>query len=152
MKRIAGILILILISLSVFAQRHDGGHDKHERIKALKIGYITDKLDLTAKQSEKFWPVYNEYERKRRDVRRTFFEAYKEKNPTSDKHTAHQYVNDNLDYQQAELDLKKEYKDKLLKVISEQQLAELYQAEHDFKKRLLEELHHRRGSHGDRKK
>lgn len=142
MKKILFILIVtILYTSSGFAQPHD----KHERIKALKIAYITDKLALTSEQSAAFWPIYNEYEKERWALRTDFFEAYKDKNPSADPKTAHQYINDDLEYQQEELDLKKKYKEKLLKVISAQQLAELYRSEHGFKKMLIEELRERRG-------
>ena len=44
-------------------------HKKHlinkieeEKIKALKIAFITEELNLTSNEAEKFWPVYNKYD------------------------------------------------------------------------------------------
>ena len=31
-------------------------------MQALKIAFITQRLDLTSAEAEKFWPIYNEYE------------------------------------------------------------------------------------------
>lgn len=144
MKRVALTIFVSILCLGIL-QAQPANRDKHERIKALKVAFITNKLELTSEQSAAFWPVYNEFEKEKREVRMNFMQEYKDKNPISDNKTAHQYINDNLDYQEKELELKKKYKDKLLKVISAQQLAELYRSEHEFKKMLLNELKERRG-------
>jgi uncharacterized protein YfkK (UPF0435 family) len=40
-----------------------------ERIKAQKIAFITEKLELTVKEAEKFWPIYNAFEAQTEKVR-----------------------------------------------------------------------------------
>src|SRR5687768_7964578 len=35
--------------------------ESKEKIEAMKVGYITQKLDLTSKEAQSFWPVYNEF-------------------------------------------------------------------------------------------
>ena len=50
--------MLLFLSLNVVAQKN------RERIKALKVSFITERLDLTEKEAQKFWAVYNEYENK----------------------------------------------------------------------------------------
>ena len=52
-------VLLILSSASSFAQKNAG----FERIKAQKVAYITDELDLTPQEAEKFWPIYNSYDK-----------------------------------------------------------------------------------------
>ena len=42
-----------------------------EKIEAQRIAYITSKLDLNADESVKFWPVYNEYTKKRMELRKS---------------------------------------------------------------------------------
>ena len=37
-------------------------------MKALKTAHITDQLDLTSAEAEKFWPIYNEFDAKLIDV------------------------------------------------------------------------------------
>jgi len=56
MKKIAFITVLLLSLNPVFAQ-------KFEKVKALKTAYITDRLDLSSSEAEKFWPIYNQYEK-----------------------------------------------------------------------------------------
>ncbi len=141
MKRIITIFILILSVYSSIAQPSKS--DRHEKIRALHIAFITNELDLTPEQSEKFWPVYNQYQKERREIRHKFFKDYRDANPSSDPKLAKAYIEDNIEYQEEELAIKKEYKDKLLKAITAQQLATLYKSEEKFKKMLLERLHQR---------
>jgi len=65
MKRII-ILTVTLFSLVTFAQEKKGGG--REKVRAYKIAYLTEKLDLSAKEAEKFWPLYNSYNDKRREL------------------------------------------------------------------------------------
>lgn len=147
MKQIALIITTFFLALTVATAQPQ--HDKvRDRIKALKIAYVTEKLDLSSDQATKFWPVYNSFEKEKHTLRKSFYSKFKDENPTADKKAAHNYIEANLDYQEQELALKKKYKDKLLKVISPEQLVELYQAETGFKRMLLKELHDRRQSQG----
>jgi len=50
------ISFLLFISVTVTAQQMN-----REKIKLLKTSYITDALDLTSDEAEKFWPIYNLY-------------------------------------------------------------------------------------------
>ncbi len=34
-----------------------------EKIQSLKIAFITQKLQLTPDEAQKFWPVYNQYDK-----------------------------------------------------------------------------------------
>lgn len=134
------IAILLMLSAvgSVFAQ--EGDAQRWEKIKAIKVGFINDRLHMKGDQSDKFWMIYNRYETERREIRRGFRQKYKTTNPNASAEQARQFIEDNLEYQSQELELKKKYKDQLLQVISAQQLAQLYEAERDFKKLLLEQL------------
>lgn len=146
MKKYSLILCsMLLLCISAVAQP---GHDRakgRERIEALKIGYITEQLDLSSKQAKGFWPLYNAYEKERHQLRKGFYETFKDENPGADRHAARDYIEANLDYQEQELAIKKEYKEKFLKVITPEQLVALYKAERGFKQMLIKELRERRG-------
>ena len=64
MKKIIILSLLLLTTFSGFAQ-----NSKHERIKAIKTAYLTDALNLTVDEAEKFWPIYNTYDDKMEDLR-----------------------------------------------------------------------------------
>ena len=61
---ISFLLALILCANTSFAQKGNG--DKKERIKAYRVAFMTEELALTPEESEKFWPLYNEFKRARK--------------------------------------------------------------------------------------
>ncbi|WP_338409843.1 sensor of ECF-type sigma factor [uncultured Flavobacterium sp.] len=65
MKKII-TLFLVLVSLVTVAQPHK---EKFEKVKALKVAYITKELNLTTAEAEKFWPIYNLFDAKQFDLR-----------------------------------------------------------------------------------
>src|SRR6476659_7744714 len=57
------ILILIVLNTAFFAGKaQDDESKKAEKIQALKITFITQKLELTSDEAQKFWPIYSQYE------------------------------------------------------------------------------------------
>ncbi|MBU3011971.1 sensor of ECF-type sigma factor [Polaribacter vadi] len=57
-KLITFICIALSFSLSINAQMSKEGRKK---IKALKVAYLTEQMNLTTSEAEKFWPIYNTY-------------------------------------------------------------------------------------------
>ena len=45
-----------------------GDETRAEKIQSLKIAFITQKLQLTTDEAEKFWPVYNQYDNEIRSL------------------------------------------------------------------------------------
>ncbi len=60
MNKIILTLFLLISGISFGQQKPDW-----EKIKSLKVAFITEKLSLTSKEAQSFWPVYNEFEEKR---------------------------------------------------------------------------------------
>lgn len=148
MKIIFGIISILIVSLSLHAQpRNPEGRRRPgiERIHAIKMGYLTDRLHLTPAQAASFWPVYDEYEEELKNARQAFRRSYKGGGAADNDAEANRFIDDNLDLQEQMLAINRKYKDRMLKVISPQQLATLYEAERDFKKLLLQQLRERRG-------
>lgn len=116
-----------------------------EKIKNLRIAYISDKLGLTPDQAEKFWPIYREFSDKRREIRQEFVDARKEiKTDNPDPARQEELVKLGLAVKQRELDLEKNYSERLLRVISAQQMLNLRKAEGDFQRIILEQIQQRR--------
>ncbi|MFI2742859.1 hypothetical protein ACG2LH_08975 [Zhouia sp. PK063] len=69
MKKFIFIVLLTLCSLHIKAQEQS----KHEQIKALRVAYFTEKLDLSKNEAQFFWPVYNEYDEKVHELRHNDF-------------------------------------------------------------------------------
>ena len=130
------MIILFLATLGMNAQDR-----KFEEIKAHKIAFITEKVNLTATQAQKFWPIYNKHEQQVMALRKTQLESLKtlkDKNMDglSDKKAKEVLVK--YTEIRGELTKKMEQLISLLEgVITPQQTIKLLMAEEGFKKRLL---------------
>jgi Spy/CpxP family protein refolding chaperone len=148
MKRYFYILLLGLISLNAVAQDEDvpqqDDQTAKEKIKAARIGLITQRLGLTPEQAEKFWPIYNEFASKRQELVKQYREAERSAPASKDPKQQEALVNLGLKLKQDEVALEKEYSGKMLDVISAQQILNLRQAERDFRKIILNQLQQRR--------
>ena len=144
MKKLFQALIIILVTtITAWGQQGQG----MARIHAAKMAYITDRLQLTTTQSSSFIPLYSDYEWEIRDTRKYYLKKYNGSTPGEGTDAESlQFIDDNLDYQQAVIEIKRKYNDRFLRIISPQQLTELYVAEREFKQLLLQKLKQRNGS------
>ena len=121
-----------------------------EKVRSLKIAYITQELELTAKEAEKFWPVYNEYDRKirglerneRMKVRTIIKESNGYKNLTDNQ--ADEILNRIYKIERQIFDTKKEMDQKLSKVISKKKILRLKHIEREFVRNLMNRLRSRK--------
>ena len=121
--------------------------EKDDKIEALKVGFITQELNLTASEAEKFWPLYNEMEDKMKEARQTCRKINHEMRDSEDKisnEDAKKKLNTLFENDQKELDLKKEYSEKYIKIIGEKRTLKLLSLEHEFRRVLLERLKDRK--------
>ena len=120
-------------------ERAERGRDRggREKIRAAHSAYITERLELTSTEAEKFWPVYREYGEKRRALRQQFNEA--KKRGESEK----SLVDLDLEIKQKMLDLEREYSGQLQQIISAEKMLELRQAEIDFRRLVLRQIQRR---------
>lgn len=131
------IILIALIFICSLASAQEPARKK--LIEEAKTELITKRIKLTEAQAEKFWPVYNEYTDKKLELRRTVRSLKRDGfTIVSTDEEILKSLDKLLDYKQKEVDLEKDYKTKLLKVISARQLAELYITEQEFIKRLVE--------------
>ncbi|MBL7681950.1 MAG: hypothetical protein JNK00_01220 [Flavipsychrobacter sp.] len=145
MRRV-GYIILMLLMIVTVAHAQPG--KRMERVRAIKVAYITDKLQLSAEQSEKFWPVYNQFEEERFALWRKYRRS--EGHAAQTHEESIRSIDEDIEMQEKMLELRKKYKDQFLKVITPNQLAALVDAEREFKKMLLQQLKDRR-ENGERR-
>lgn len=148
------LIIFIFISpvSSVFAQ--PGGRlsgEQREKVEAMKIAFITKRLDLSTDEAQKFWPVYNQMTKElqviRKDRRGEKKDAREEFATMTDKEVE-KVVDNEIISRQAELDILKKYNSLLKQVLPIKKLALLYKTEEDFKRHLLNEIRNQGGNKG----
>ncbi|GAA4757512.1 MULTISPECIES: sensor of ECF-type sigma factor [Flavobacterium] len=144
MKQIFTILFL-LFSTFIFSQ--DIG-ERIERVKALRVAYISDRLDLTPEEAQRFWPVFNQFDDKMDDLhkqkRQLMFKLRPENaSNLSDKESAQ--LMDEDDRIETEIqNNKKQLVKNLQGVIPNQKILMLRQIEIEFKQKLLKQIKNRR--------
>ena len=135
------VILVIIIVLNVNAQDQQA----RDKIESARIALITERLGLAPEQAEKFWPVYREYSEKRRELARELQQARQGVDPQNmTEEQSRELVNLAMEMKQRQLDLEKEYSNKLMNVISSQQMLSLRKAEDDFRRMLLQKLQERR--------
>lgn len=144
MKQLITILVLFL-SLTTFAQ----DREKHmERIKALRVAFISDRLDLTPEEAQQFWPIFNQFDERQFELhkqKRRLMHKLRPENAAglSDKETiALMEEEDKLesDFQENRRKLTKD----LQGIIPNQKIIMLKQLEIEFKEKLLKQMKNRR--------
>jgi hypothetical protein len=149
MNKFIFIILLLISGKHAFAQDEIEPVQRDpkamEKIQALRTAYISEKLNLTPEQAEKFWPVYREFTQERAKLRKEFKEAQRSIDPNKPDPKADQdLINLGLDIKQKELDLEKDYSGRLLKVINAQQVMNLRKAEQGFRELIINQLQQRR--------
>jgi len=141
LKKITLLTLTLLITSIVFGQTKERKRPSKEKVKAMKIGYITGKLNLTPEEAQKFWPIYNEFDAKMEEIRKQHRKSLNwEADGVLDDTEVEKIVDSQLILEQKELDIKKEYHVKFKKILTIFKVAKLYKADKDFKRDLLKRI------------
>ncbi len=121
MKKI--YLIWIFVSIAGFARAQETelpSEKKQQDIEALKVAFISKELDLTPEEAQKFWPLYNQYAK---ELRLTIKDDV-----------------DVLDRDEKVLNLRKSYKDQFTKILGQQRMNRIFNAEGRFRQLLIKSM------------
>lgn len=120
--------LLVILSSDLIAQRGD-------RIEAMRVAFITQKLALTPSESEKFWPVYNLYRNAIIDLRRqTSIETNLEAMSDAD---AEKAIQISIERMEKELSLFKKLAGDLKTILPARKIAILTKTERSFNEELI---------------
>ena len=143
MKTITCIVFIISFSIFSFAQPN------RDKIKTLKIAFITEKLDLSEKEAQQFWPVYNAFEEENFKFRKQSFETKKNIDfETLKEEEAIAILKDMRSFETKRITLKNNFIDDLSKILPAKKIILLERAEDDFKHKMFEEFKSRRPDRG----
>ena len=121
-------------------------NERNDKVESMKIGFITQKLDLNSAEAKTFWPVFNEFTDEQKKIRAKMKEnmlTFKAKATPSDQE-ANKFIIEQLALKQSELDLTKKYMTEFKKVLPEKKVALLLTLDQEFKQQLLQRLKERR--------
>lgn len=144
MKKLALFILILSVGLNNISAQQN--RNKHENFKAYKIAYITQQLDLSPTEAEKFWPLYNEFGKelyelkvtRTRDLKRKIIESGGIES-LSEK-VANEYISTLLYTEEEIVKLKMKFYNQLKNVLSPNKILKLYSAENEFNRKLLSEF------------
>lgn len=145
---ISVLLALIWTAIS-FAQPDDPHSEKREQIHAQKIAFISTELNLTPDEAQKFWPVYNQYEEKIEEIRKTrrsYMRELRKPDRLTDER-AYELFQLIFESEKEESDVRLKYLDNFARVVGKKKAAQVFIAEEKFKRELLQKLK-KDGPHG----
>ena len=140
--------VLLLVAPAAHAQ---GGARKGQRLAQLenaKIAFITTRITLTQDQAQKFWPLYNEFSGRRRELNRNSRLLRRNVTDAMTDQQIRDNFNQSFTLRQQELSLEKEYFEKFQKVITLRQVSQLFLAERDFTKEVIKRVANAPGAAG----
>jgi hypothetical protein len=133
--------LLMLFSLPLFAQSQQPKANRQEQIEKAKIAFITKRLALNPVQTEKFWPVYNDYNDQKIEVKKAMRKLKIEtKDTTVSDEQIRQDIKAMMEYKQRLLNIEKESMDRYLKILNPHQAVDLIKAERAFIKLLYKRM------------
>lgn len=140
MKKITLILSFLLFANSnVFAQKRKF----KEKIRAYKIAYLTEQLDLTENEAVKFWPVYNAYDKRVQEIRHqeryNFFKKIKEAGGIDEisETEAEKIAKEAIALELEDEKITREFYLKLPSILTYKKILKLEMAEKSFHRKLL---------------
>lgn len=145
-KLTIGVLILFF-ALPTMARDLTQGKFDFDKFKAEKVAFITDAINLTPAEAQVFWPVYNEFEKKRWDLSKERRELDQSLRQGVKEMTDKEYIDLSrkiTSLQAQESKLAEEYNEQFLKILPPKKVVNLYVAELNFRNQLLRKY---RGDH-----
>lgn len=141
------LIIFTLAALQLFAQDKEPDLSRNkEKMRSFKIGFITDKLELSSKESTVFWPLYNEFEEQMNAIKTKHYtstKAFKQTDPKTDA-VCEKFISQQISLRQQEVDLIKKYTEEFKKVLPMHKVASLLTIEQQFKQDMMKRVQERR--------
>ena len=130
-KVIILFVVFSFVSMSMFAQRGKSDKNRTDRMKSAMVGRISNQLKLTSDEAEKFWPVYNEMQTKKQELRKSMMDemtAIRKSKKEGQSFTDADYqkmLSLSLNHKVKDAELRKTYFEKFGKILSAEKVLKL---------------------------
>ena len=143
------LILFFLVPRTVSSQ----DYEKIQELQAQKIGFFTKKLQLTTKEAQEFWPVYNDYQARKNKIiqdRRSTIRYYIQNLNNLSEKEIEEMTGKFIRLIKEESDLLLAYHEKFKEVLPIKKVMQIYIAEEQYKTFLLRQLRNRRENQGRR--
>jgi hypothetical protein len=137
------MIYMLLITVFSFGQNDPSRfQEAMTKMKAERVSFLTEKLELSVEEAEKFWPVYNEYLDKREELmwgkREKMHKDFDPSQLSEDQMS--NMLNDILDQEIKLAQLKKDYFIRLKAVLPIKKVLRLNRIEQEFMNHMLNQI------------
>jgi hypothetical protein len=136
-------IIVILILLMIPAVKLTAQNPNLEKLNAYKIAFFTRRLNLSSPEAEKFWPVYNEYQRQKVAVqleRNSILKNFNQNENNLNDNQLAELGDKLISTMVQETEIAVTFHKKLKEILPPAKVIRLYQVENQYKVQLLNEL------------
>ncbi|MCR9227378.1 MAG: hypothetical protein NXH90_08175 [Flavobacteriaceae bacterium] len=119
-----------------------------DRIKTLKVAFITEQVGLTSEEAQQFWPIYNNHEEIMGDIRRKERAELRDNIAQAQELTTNeseQLLDNLIALQSKKQQAEQDYLSKMKTIIPAKKVLLLIKAEEDFKRQMIQQFRKRRG-------
>ena len=143
------ILATVLISGTVINASAQKKEDWKQKIMQEKIAFFTTEMNLSQKEAQDFWPVYNQFCKEEYEAQKLIMQTYKELKDVIESSESEKEIsaclNRYLKAREAKRDLSTAGANRFKKILSDEKVARLYIAEEKFRRNQIQKLHHNHG-------
>jgi hypothetical protein len=152
LRSFAFLLVFCSFVLAVHAQERKSRDERIEKFQTMKIAFLTEKLELTTEEAEKFWPLYKEFETNKREIsRHRHFRRgnWDEQLENMTDQEAQEMLDEMMAARKKEVQLDEAFHKDLNGILPPKKILKLHRAEIQFREHMLRKLRdERRGGSG----
>jgi hypothetical protein len=140
-------ITLFLLFISFYAS-HGQDDERYEKLEQLRVAFISEQLQLTVDEGQKFWPLYNTYHSERKEFEKGSRKALRTLNDSTSTVTEAQLLGALKAQREFHVKLDDSFERYIrgcIKILGAQRTAALIKADFEFKRRMVQELKNRRG-------
>ena len=137
------LLLILTIVVTISLLGLNAQNQNPDKFSTYKIGFFTKKMNLTSQEAEKFWPVYNDYQKQKNLIQREkimLIRDFNQNESVLDDSQLTEMGDRLIKYISDESSLAVAFHKKIREVLAPAKVIKYYQAENQYKIQLLREL------------
>lgn len=131
-------LILLFVVMAGYAQRGGRNEVDQDKLESARVAFITNRLNLTTDQAEKFWPIYNHHNSSRRGHMDKLQGLSKIAGDNPSESKAKELIEKRFQIQEEMMQEERSFMEEITKVISSVQAFKLSEANRDFTRQIYQ--------------
>lgn len=139
------LLGFFTFSNAIIAQGNPGRERISEKIKSHKVAFISEKLNLSEEEAQRFWPIYNQYQNELMENKESIMMR---PNPDMNDAEAEKLMENFLRMREKEIQIQRHYIQKFKTAIPPRKIAMLYKADREFKEEMVSRIKDKRQRKG----